>query len=876
MKLKELLKSVLFLSLIVSVASCGEKPTPSPSETPTPSSSETPTSEEAPSISDSSSEQIEPSENLPQSETTKATFESLTCVYDGTEKSLKVEGLPDDAVVTYVGNNKTEPGKYNIRAKVEFSDGSKRNFSAQLIIEKCESIVTAESVQEAFAMGGALPSFTLNNTEQEIIINPIFKPGVYEIDIYAKENAHYKESNHVVVTFTVKKGNDLGVVFEPQNATYDGSVHKIEASNIPEGYHVEYENNEAINQGKYYAVCKVLNQNNEVALTLNALLSIDNTENEEFNEYLDAFFVDYLGNDYLAWNIFTVNPELFGQVRDANDPNDLPRWYTYETLEEGYMAESYTEMQGFYSLLKEFENENLSYNQRISYKRLDEFFSNELEYYNPENNFNFLMTLRYIDQFGGYAADVGTYMESYSLRSNQDITDMFAYLESLPEAFRSYLLYAGDRAKAGYPISDYTLDEMAGYLNDVLDDGADYYLNSFIKNKIEGCEFLSVEEKNAYCDKVDEYMANYFMPAHQILVDGLADFKGLCTTEGYYSSYGEVGKALYEYDLRSLLGMPELNVDEYGKYLQKKLSDYNSAINSVVNAINNSYTSDKNTYNAVMAFLNGGSMVGIKDPNEMINYLKEFAPTIVPELEVAPNIGIKYMDDSVAKVSNAVAYYMKSALDSDNQEYITLNNYALSTDYNETLATMAHEGYPGHMYAYLYNKELDIANVTKIMTSTAHAEGWATYVQLCLYEYIKTHNSMPENAQKGVELYCDYSYYNQLLGYIAYAYFDYGINYAGWSVEDLGKEMDKLSFNSSMAQDLYNTLIEIPTQYAAYGYGMSFMLDLHVDAKQRLGYLYDEVEFNSVVLSNGWCSLSELKRITDEYINETLFTYHLN
>ena len=78
-----------------------------------------------------------------------------------------------------------------------------------------------------------------------------------------------------------------------------------------------------------------------------------------------------------------------------------------------------------------------------------------------------------------------------------------------------------------------------------------------------------------------------------------------------------------------------------------------------------------------------------------------------------------------------------------------------------------------------------------------------------------------------------------------------------------------------MANDMYRTLIEMPAGYAAYGYGMSFMLDLHKDAEKQLGEFYDEVEFNSVVLSHGWCSLSELQRIVDEYIEETLFENNL-
>ena len=189
---------------------------------------------------------------------------------------------------------------------------------------------------------------------------------------------------------------------------------------------------------------------------------------------------------------------------------------------------------------------------------------------------------------------------------------------------------------------------------------------------------------------------------------------------------------------------------------------------------------------------------------------------------------------------------------------------------------MAHEGYPGHLYAYVYNKQLDIANVTKIMTSTAHAEGWATYVQLKLFEYIKEHNSFPEEAQDGVALYCDYSYYNQLVGYLLYTYVDYGIHYEGWDIAKIKQVMDNLGFNGDMAADLYKTLIEMPSGYAAYGYGMSFMLDLHVDAQKSLGALYDEIEFNKVVLSHGWCSLAELERTVDEYVAQTLHEYNMN
>ena len=229
---------------------------------------------------------------------------------------------------------------------------------------------------------------------------------------------------------------------------------------------------------------------------------------------------------------------------------------------------------------------------------------------------------------------------------------------------------------------------------------------------------------------------------------------------------------------------------------------------------------------------------------------------------------------AAAEKSNAVAYYMKSALDFDlstSSEHITLNGTKLGSDLNETLSTMAHEGYPGHLYAYVYSKQLDISNAAKIMTSTAHAEGWATYVQLKLFEYIKANTTLTSLEKDALEYYCDYQYYSNLTSYLAYTYVDYAIHIKGWTPENINTFFGRIGFNSNAGSSLYKTLIETPTTYAAYGYGMHYYVNLHENAKKRLGDLYDEVEFNSAILSHGWCSLGELKEVTDEYVDDTLF-----
>ena len=223
-------------------------------------------------------------------------------------------------------------------------------------------------------------------------------------------------------------------------------------------------------------------------------------------------------------------------------------------------------------------------------------------------------------------------------------------------------------------------------------------------------------------------------------------------------------------------------------------------------------------------FMNiGRSAVGLDEPEDMIPYLKDFASTIVPELDMQPDIKIKYMDNASAENSNALAYYMKSALDNDEIEYITLNPLTALTNTNDTLSTMAHEGYPGHMYAYMYSKQLDTHPVSKILSNLTHGEGWATYVQTKLLDYIKENNAFP-NAQKAVEVYCNYMEASDALAYLAYTKIDHMIHYENSSVGAISAFLGDLGFNSSAAQDIYNTLIEMPGNYAAYGFGIKLML----------------------------------------------------
>ena len=779
--------------------------------------------------------------------------------------------MPNDATVVYENNLRTEPGSQTAKATITYY-GVEYKYQANLSIAKCASSLAVDEVQTIES--GENLKYTLNNDEQEISYEVIYQPGTYTVSVYALESDYYSKSDKYKITVTVEEAKPLGITFSSTTMTADGTEKELLASNIPEGYSVKYSNNKMTEVGKQYAVCTVLNgEGNEVA-TIKAIFTLENEENKEFTKFLDGFLLDYLGDDYFAWNIYFVNPEAVGF--DRSEFGD-PEWYSYTKFDEEFRGEALQDFVDIHDELITYKNALLSSEQKIAYTEIDEFINFYLDYYAVDGDWQYqLENLSYVDQFGGYCSDFGTSMEGYTYRDEDDVKDVLSYVKSTAIVYPTYVTYANDRIEAGYPLSDYTLSEMIDYLQDIVDKGEDFYLIEYIQGKFNKLDFLDAEQKTAYTAQVKEYFVTYFLPANESLMEGLKKCKGHITSfedEGYLAKY-ENGEELFIAKLRDLTGNPNLDIDEYNEYIDKKLKEYSSITTDIVAQYRAMGSTQAKLW---YSYIDGTSFVDITKPEEMIPYLKEFAKTIVPDLGVDINVLVKYMDETEAKKSNAVAYYMRSAIDSLTDEYITLNGLKTTSDYNDTLSTMAHEGYPGHLYAHVFIKDTSYPNILKVMSSTTFSEGWATYVQLKLYEYIKENVAgLSSSNKKTMDLAVDYLYYNQLAGYLLYCKIDEMIHVEHATIDEIVEYTHGVGYSSITAasvKEIYRTLIEMPTGYTPYGYGQICMNDLHIYCEKELGSLYNEVDYNAFVLSTTQDSLYNLQVLTEEYIKDVKFMY---
>ena len=804
-------------------------------------------------------------------------FNDETFKYDGKEHSIKCDEstLPEGAKVQYLGNGVKKPGVYTVTAKIKY-DGQVYEKTATLTIEKLESKISAPEYQEYFIYGniGKINvEYTLENNDSNQIVEIIVKDngeeygpehlynvGEYDVEVYIKESLYYKESNHVNIKFVVKQSN-FNLSYDSQYFTYDNTQKELLLTgDIPSGYTVEYENNKGTEQGKYYAKAYIKNSSNEVVETHAAVLTIENPENEEFAQYLDDFLVLYIEGDQLSSNIFFENPEDFGlEHYDAY-------WYTYDGISDSDIELAIEDFNELKAELEKYKEENLNFIQEVAYRKIEGFLDYYINYYSIED-VNYMQVL-YVDSFGGYVADFGTYMEAYTFRNEQDVMDVISFINSTRDAFPSYVQFVADKAEAGYPLNDTTIKEMTKYLDEVLSTRNSYYLTDVLSVKIDKLDFLTDEQKSSYKSQISDGMINNFMVGVEELKNGIQNYLGLCSEDkdGYWAEY-EHGQELFFLELGDLLGMDNLNPISYASELETTLKQTSKDASNALNTLIKKYSISSNDQ---LQKLIDSYVIYDGTPEEMLEFLYEFAKTIVPDLEVKPNITVKEMDLASAAVSNAVAYYMKSPLDSFDEEYITLNPLKLKYK-NDVLGTLSHEGYPGHLYAYVHCKQLDIPNLLKIFTSTAHAEGWATYVELKLYEY-----AINNSTDADYKTVMKYLYASQLSSFLLETRIDIGIHYNGWDVKKVGEFLGNQGYSSDSAKEIYDLLIETPTSYAAYGYGKLTFYNLHVKAQELLGALYDEIEFNTMLLSRGWSTLDELYNTYNEYMNDKCHIYGIN
>ena len=186
------------------------------------------------------------------------------------------------------------------------------------------------------------------------------------------------------------------------------------------------------------------------------------------------------------------------------------------------------------------------------------------------------------------------------------------------------------------------------------------------------------------------------------------------------------------------------------------------------------------------------------------------------------------------------AFYMIPAIDNSADNVIYINKGHLPDDLS-LFTTLAHEGYPGHLYQTTYYASKKPDPIRNLLNYGGYVEGWATYSEMMSYYYAPVSKEQATLMQKNTSV---------ILG--LYALADMGIHYEGWTL------LDAVSFfrsygitDTDTIEKIYDLIIADPANYLKYYIGYVEFLEMKKEALDIWGDDFSQEKFHKAVLDVG-------------------------
>ena len=788
------------------------------------------------------------------------TFPSASFDYDGEKHAIYALNVPDEVEVVYENNEQSNTGEYVAKAILTDKFGNTKVLNAQLTINRSPSTITVEDNQTFVIVdsNGICVNATVDNDEQVVkfeAVDEIKGPGIYKVKVYVNASKNYAASSKIVNVQV--KTNVLDVEFEDKTFVYDGTEKTIKlVGESLEGYSVEYHNNVQTEPGRHQVKAIVKNNTTNEVFNVYGYLVIERADSADFDALMDELFIAIFAGDQMSINFFFVNPEDYGLEHYEASLSHA----NYDDYDLGI-----EELQTILDELYKFDYNTLSPEQQTSYDIVNNYFSYltkitlEMQY----------MTNGYLGSYLGYQANLPLELAEYKFRNETDIQDFIKYLETSEEAFESYYQFSVDQNKYGYGLTNTAIDNVVSQCQKFIEQKENHYLVDIFNDKIDKIDFeLSEELVAAYKAQCEKAVKEDLCNAYQYIMENLPKLKDADVVEGGLYHYGEEGLNYYELEFQNIVGYYDVTIEEAIAYVDAKLAVVSKQVNDLVAQFRSMNQMQQAEFLKAVNY--GMPYFTDLDPDGIVKLFQDLASDYVPDLGIMPEISIKYVYESLEENFSPAAYFV-SPLDETKFESIYLNG-KYTDDINYIFTTLAHEGYPGHLYQNVYAKQLDISNVRKVLRCQGYMEGWATYMEFNAYNWVTNYTS------KTLKLALEYLKLNDLLNGLATCRVDLGIHGQGWFAQDIADFMSDVfgsEFTAGDMQDIYDQIVEIPTNSSMYFYSYSKLQDMHDNAKEELEMIFDEVEFNKVILDCGAAPLEIVEEAVEQYIEEQKYIHGL-
>ena len=563
----------------------------------------------------------------------------------------------------------------------------------------------------------------------------------------------------------------------------------------------------------------------------------DTDTQQQFDTFLDDCFEEFVTSDTLTLHFKLSDPDAYGISE-----NVPPSFGDYSVEQLTDQCERAGQL---LSELNTFDPDDLDEESAFTWQILKD----ALEASAASEEY-----ILYTSPFGtnGLQSQVPVTLSEYYFDGEQDVKDYLALARQVPDLFDQILSFEEKRREAGFISPDFVLENTIEQIDQFLSASEDdNLLISSFEEKLENVPDLSEEAKKTYRsnnralvrqtilpafaslrEELEVYLVDSNTPASQDQSDtgvSASNKERLCQYEG--------GRDYYRLLLSTVVGT-DLSPEECIDALETTLQDCAADIIALTRDETGLYTDYLTARpaltdaQAILTELENDTLIDFPEPPEVSYTLKN-----VP---------------AALSSTSASAFYLLPPIDSTEDNIIYINESRVSDE--EQFSTLAHEGYPGHMYQTNYYMSTDPEPIRFLLRCDGYDEGWGTYAQLYSYRYLEFADTDRETEELLRQLYRD----NDILSLALSSLSDLYVNYENYTEEELTDYLSGYGVPEENVRSIYEYVVENPTTYLSYSIGWYELEQLRNSMQEELGSDFDNREFHEAVLSCGSCPFSLL------------------
>lgn len=549
---------------------------------------------------------------------------------------------------------------------------------------------------------------------------------------------------------------------------------------------------------------------------------------EVFAAFDRAVFIDYATSDGYSLHETIKDPSAFGI-----DAAAIPM--TWGDFSEEASHRDVAECKAYLEQLRAIDRGQLTDAEQLSYDVLERYFEWNIVgdayeyYYEP------------LTQYTGLQVNLPLALWLFNIETEADVRAYLDLAADTPRYFEQVLAYEQKRSENGRFMTKTALDAILADLDQIIGAGKKLFLIPEFEKSLAGVEGLTDEQRAAYLEEGKTLLTGAFLDAFKLLKEGLLALQDTCREAEGMAALGEEARAYFTLTMQQEASA-EITPEDALALLE-------SEFNYLVLTYRLLSMDPEAAEDPSIPLTSGDAMADLVD-------LEARCASLLPKLP-EHSIETRQVPRELEALMSPAAYAIPP-VDDWQENTVILNP---SADQSYLFMTLAHEGYPGHLYQHVYQRNVEgLGLVQQALPFGGYVEGWAQYA-----EEIAIMAQTRYNRTTTMMQFCNDMALNALLLAIT----SIKVNYEGLNWDGLQEYLSMFGFGDAEIVDIfYDSAVNMPFYAFSYGIGYAQLADMMLRLSADLGEAYIQRDVLTRYLDYGPAYFDLLRERMDVWADE--------